>query len=490
MKSKLCSVSRGERSRIVRLVMVHYTHYHCPTSVAPAPVDSPSFEPPSSMNLFHLPSSSSSPSAPPQLNNSLLLGTRPANTSNIAIESNNWDMEGCLSPEDIAQAKGYSGSYLAAIYDPETQEVTLHPAPLLTLARSIIPSGGQSARIQGGATFAAARRDLGEAFGNRKQKLAMRNADRMKVDTTGMDEGILQGVTEAIGESKFDVDALHASQGADGSQPTAANLASRPIPTPHLEATSPEDVYPLSELFPREISSNIYANPYMHASDVSGVQKLLPLASNKSNWLANRIWNRVLSSQRASGEAASSGASGILKTSASHQKQQLRLVLYIAYLWALRSLAASNRKILNDRKGLKEKLKLTSPSAEASSEALLDALLAAFCSRDRARKTWVLTPFGETKLLATLLALCLHADGFVLEIEVLAAEIGMSPNRLKEVAKSLGCTTRYRQGLDLEGGAQQQPAEAGAKGKAKKVMVLKCPVKLPDGSRGGPPARK
>ena len=48
--------------------------------------------------------------------------------------------------------------------------------------------------------YTRARRDLGEAFGNKKQKQAARNMDRMKVNTENMDN-ILEHVASGIGES-------------------------------------------------------------------------------------------------------------------------------------------------------------------------------------------------------------------------------------------------------------------------------------------------
>ncbi|CAO1622663.1 unnamed protein product [Sympodiomycopsis kandeliae] len=447
-------------------------------------VDSPSFEPPKSMTLFHRKShaSSSSDDSSAYTNDSLVIGHRPSQAPNVVIESTNWDISDFASDAGkTARAKGYPGSYLLGVYDPETRKVSLHPAPLLSISRSIVPqapdgSDAASTRIQ--SNYQTARRDLGELFGNRKQKLAMRNADRMKVDTTGMDESVLQGITDTVqGEV---ASSQSQSQQENGSQFSPADLASRPIPTPHLEATLPEYVYPLSELYPAEIASNINPGALMHAEDLDHIKKILPGPVYKSNWLQSRIWSRVLANRRSDGEGE--GPTGILKSSP--QKTQVKQLLYIAYLWSIRSLSSSSRsKILNDRKSLKEKLKLQRSNGEfdPNAESLLDQVLSIYCVKERSNNRLHLTSFNETKLLATICCLILHIDGFQIDPETIANEMSIQPIKIKEVLKSLGCSTRYRQVVpDLTSEDQHKPAVKGNK----KVMVLKCPVKLPEGRNG------
>ena len=320
------------------------------------------------MNLYHHASSSSQP----LIDDSLTLAARPPSAqNNIVIESTNWDLATVASEQEAMQARGYSGQYLVGLYDPAKGQVTLHASPLLTVARNI---HGPSSQAQGRADYAKARRDLGEAFGNRKQKLAMRNADRMKVDTAGMAEGVLDGIATSVAES--------AAKTASSSSSTA--MEARPIPTPHLDATTPDLVYPLAELFPSAVSSNINPSNLLSANDAGHVKRLLPSPMSRSQWLSTRIWHRILASRNNSGDGSST--TGILKTSSSHQKQQLRLLLFIAYLASLRSLSASSRgRTLNDRQALKDKLKIGMNHGEAEAEALIDALLAQFCERDRAK---------------------------------------------------------------------------------------------------------
>ncbi|CAO1623580.1 unnamed protein product [Parajaminaea phylloscopi] len=465
-------------------------------------VDSPSFQPPEAMNLYSLQTDA------PTINDSLAVGARPASSPNVVVESNNYNLLGAHSTEAANQAKGYAGQYAVGLYDPAKQTVTLHTAPLLTMTRTIVKDGPGSSGFTGvRSNFASARRDLGELFGNRKQKLAMRNADRMKVDTTGMDESVLQGITQSV------VDAPKSSRTTaegSGSSMSHSDIRNRPIPFPHLDATTPDAVYPLAEVFPQELSSCINPRLYLEANDADHIHRLLPQQVSRSQWLTTRLWSRALASRRDGPATSSSASSSILKTSSSHQRQQTKLLLYIALLWSLRIMAtSSHNRSLNDRKSLREKLRLVPRSqkrepgeeapadepvrGEAEADTLIDGVLARFCEQERGKggrqSRYILTPFGETKLLATVIVLCLHIDGFQLDIETLSSEMALKPAKLNELAKSVGCVTRSRVVNDVVDADGQSTGTA--RGKAKKVMALKCPVKLPEGNRkSGPPSRK
>lgn len=476
------------------------------SSVGAILIESPYFRPPEAMNLFSLNTKT------PTLDDSLTVGVRPDSAPNVVIDSDNYNLAYANTPELVNQAKGYTGQYVLGIYDAARRKVTLHPAPLLSLSRSIVLGNtGPSRSLEIRSNFASARRDLGELFGNRKQKLAIRNADRMKVDTAGIDEKVLQGIKDAVADARTNPSALN-----EKSLPSHSilneDLSTRPIPLPHLDATTPEAVYPLSELFPRELSLCINSKPYLEANDADQVQKLLPQQVSRSQWLTSRLWLRVQTSKKSATFDTVSGSSGILKTPSNHQRQQMKLLLYIALLWSLRVIATTSRsRGLNDRKSLREKLRLVprTPKKEdgretvadvsepvrgkVEADTLLDAVLSRFCEKERGsdgrKPRYHLTAFCETKLLATIVVLCLHIDGFALDIESLASDMSLKPAKLNELAKSVGCTTRSRV-VEDQGSPDDAAASGAGSRRHKKVMALKCPFKLPDGSRSGPPARK
>ena len=85
------------------------------------------------------------------------------------------------------------------------RKVTLRAVPMFTLTRSVKALANLSSmavdRGMGDAfDYVKARRDLGEAFGNKKQKQSARNMDRMKVNTENMDS-ILEHVATGIDEN-------------------------------------------------------------------------------------------------------------------------------------------------------------------------------------------------------------------------------------------------------------------------------------------------
>lgn len=469
------------------------------TNLVSGAVDSPCFSPPASMSLFHYHSGTPSDSRHPILSDSLVVGSRPAAASNVVLESNNWDMGEAATPHGVQQAKGYAGQYLVGVYDPQDQTVSLHAAPVLTLSKMMHADASRAEDSSAG-NYSRARRDLGEAFGNRKQKLAMRNADRMKVDTAGIDEKILSSITDSVAQSQ------QSHKAADASS-SASPYASRPMPTPHLDAETPDQVYPMAELLPQDVSSSINISALLHANDSTHIKRLLPGPTSRSDYLAERIWSRVLATKRT--HAENGGSSGILKTSSTHQRQQIKVLSFIALLWSIRALAAQSRgKALHDRKTLREKLRLVQRApkdeedndqpampavGEGEADFLLDHIFSRFTTSERSMSSSKarvsLTPFLETKMLTTILALCLHIDGFQLPgLDVLAAEMSIPAVKLKELTKSIGCTTRYRS-ADADTQVLDKQQAKASRGQAK-VMVLKCPVVLPEGGAKGPPKRR
>lgn len=102
--------------------------------------------------------------------------------------------------------------YMVGIYDPSTSTVELRAAPAFIVRRSIKALNDVSASISGYGvndgtmdwdSRVAARRDLGEAFGNRKTKLKAKADDRMKVNTANM-TGIMETVQKEIEENSRD----------------------------------------------------------------------------------------------------------------------------------------------------------------------------------------------------------------------------------------------------------------------------------------------
>ena len=141
---------------------------------------------------------------PANMDDRLLLA---GETDVMQYTSSNWGWgASARAPADMRrETRGYSGDYLLGVYNPETQKVTLRAVPMFTLTRSVkalanLSSMAVDRGMCDAFDYVKARRDLGEAFGNKKQKQSARNMDRMKVNTENMDS-ILEHVATGIDEN-------------------------------------------------------------------------------------------------------------------------------------------------------------------------------------------------------------------------------------------------------------------------------------------------
>jgi len=93
------------------------------------------------------------------------------------------------------------GRYLPGLYDPETNTLTLTPAPLYLMSHrakrlKMAPlSSGNTAEAQ--ALWRTQRNDLGEAFGTRKAKSQIKAQERGKVNAAAM-EGVKSHLMDSI----------------------------------------------------------------------------------------------------------------------------------------------------------------------------------------------------------------------------------------------------------------------------------------------------
>lgn len=90
-----------------------------------------------------------------------------------------------------------------------------------------------------------------------------------------------------------------------------------------------------------------------------------------------------------------------------------------------------------------------------------------------------MTSFTETKLYAYLFALCLHLENFTIDPAALSKDLGMSPTKVTEIFKSLGCTP-----------TKKVVAHANGSTKQERMLILKCPFELPKPRRGRAPQKK
>lgn len=304
---------------------------------------------------------------PASMNDRLLLC---GDTSKIQYLSSNWGWgASAQAPPDLRrETRGYSGEYLLGIYDKHTKQVTLRAVPVFTLNRSIKALADVSALavergVDDGFDYTRARRDLGEAFGNKKQKQTARNMDRMKVNTENMD-GVLEHLASGIDESA-------ANLPSEGELAAALN-ASRALPAANLDAQDPAEAYPIDTMLPPAVRKALSTRTLLACHAQSELGKTLRSLPQPSPWLLPRLWNAVQTAQN----------DGLGSQAAKH----VEVGYYMALLLSFRRNARSLGKAGDDHgAALAQKMRL--PDREK--EVVLDDLLSRFTEKARGSQKYV-----------------------------------------------------------------------------------------------------
>lgn len=324
-------------------------------------------------SLYHASDSGEDNGAATMKDGLLVTGETPT----VQYLSTNWDLGASSSapPALRRDTRGYSGEYLLGVYDKKTQQVTLRAVPVFTLNRSVKALADVSASAlrsaADGLDYSRARRDLGEAFGNKKQKQAARNMDRMKVNTENMDS-VLEHVASGIDESVASL--------PTESELAAALNASRALPQANVDAEDPADVYALDTLLPPTVRKALGTKALLACQSQSELSKALRMLPQPSPWLLPRLWSVV---QTAQNDGAASKAAELV-----------RVGYYLALLLSFRRNARSIGKS-GDESGMLLAQKMRVPDREK--EVLMDDLLSRFAEKARGSQKYVscLTQTGD-----------------------------------------------------------------------------------------------
>ncbi|KAJ1022574.1 hypothetical protein NDA16_003563 [Ustilago loliicola] len=402
-------------------------------------------------------------------------------TDTIAYVGNNFEFG------SSSEARGYTGEYMVGIYDPSSSSVTLRAVPTFQVARSIKANSSLSS-ISSTRTFAdynemtLARRALGDAFGNRKQKANARNQDRMKVDTVNM-EVILDDFTGGIQDNLASLPSLD--------EVLASSTSSRPMPPANLDAKHPVEAYRISDLIPTDIFTSLPIQKLIDSvDDTEALKELIPYSREFPAW----IWSRLVDNlQRSSHLSGSSGkkhttfddddeddnvkpANGggddddVMRMPAlgatedkEDAKNKVRMAYYMSLLWYIQS----HPKSVSQKGKLISSLKL---DGEDANKRIIKAILNTFTETPANSDRAVMPAFHSTKVLAYMCALALHLDNFSVDHDKLARNCNIAPATLRELFRTLGCTSA------VVGG--------------EKRMVLKTPFTLPQPRKGKAGGRK
>lgn len=401
-------------------------------------------------------------------------------TDTIAYVGNNFEFG------SSSEARGYTGEYMVGIYDPSSSSVTLRAVPTFHVSRSIKANSSLSS-ISSTRTFAdynemtLARRALGDAFGNRKQKANARNQDRMKVDTANM-EVILDDFTGGIQENLASLPSLD--------EVLASSTSSRPMPPANLDAKHPAEAYRISDLIPGDIFKSLPIQKLIDsADDTEALKELIPYSREFPAWIWSRLVDNLQrSSHLSSGKkhttfdddddddeatkAANGGADDddVMMMPAlgatedkEDAKNKVRMAYYMSLLWYIQS----HPKSVSQKGKLISSLKL---DGEDANKRIIKAILNTFTETPANSDRAVMSAFHSTKVLAYMCALALHLDNFSVDHDKLARNCNIAPATLRELFRTLGCTSA------VVGG--------------EKRMVLKTPFTLPQPRKGKAGGRK
>ncbi|EAU87662.1 Rpa49 subunit specific to nuclear RNA polymerase I [Coprinopsis cinerea okayama7 len=327
--------------------------------------------------------------------------------------------------------------YFIALHNKKTGKVAVLPqstSPHILVhtvkaLKSIAPAPAPS-KTQ----FREAKNALGETFGTKKAKAAIRAQERNHVDVGAM-EGVMGYVMDSI------------DKGAEGLMTTeeakVASDTNRLIPPFSTEATSPDDIYPLYSIIPEAEWKALSISALDSTKNEKERLALLPY--RYSEWLRQHLRN--------------SGTAESPKT----RKRNLKILLYISAMLAFRQ-ATSRKEINKDQ--IYEKL-APLPSIVA------DSLLSRFTEVARGSTSYQSTSTTKTNLLTHIFALCLKVDQFATDTEMLAQDLSMKTAEVNQLFRSLGCKMvklgdRERTRLGLS----DESAE-------KKRAVLTAPVEFP-----------
>lgn len=331
-------------------------------------------------------------------------GTKEAETSkpfasqNTILAGESESVEFVSASQEETPSSGCN--YYVAVYNKRTNTATLRQAPLHVTTRQVKALKNlepiQSASIE---ERVKQRKTLGETFGTKKAKAAIRAQERNRVDIDAM-KGVTDHIQDRIQENTFSLPTKEeAKVEAD---------KNRLIPPFNADAERPGDVYILSDIIPEAEFNALNISSFLQKG-LSDKDRQAFLPYTRSNWINLQL--RLLFS---SGKPSN--------------KSDVKILWYISTMIAFKNAS----KTLNDKDKLYERLKSV-PSI------VVDGLLSRFTESSRDSTKLQITSQMETKLLAYMFALCLRVGDYAVDCSTIAQDLSMSAAKVNTLFKSLGC---------------------------------------------------
>ncbi|KAI0920527.1 hypothetical protein AcV5_010239 [Taiwanofungus camphoratus] len=322
-------------------------------------------------------------------------------------------------------------SYLVGVHNKRTGVTTLRPAPLHILTRQVKALKNLPPMEVTTDDRAQLRNKLGETFGTKKAKAAIRAQERNRVDIDAM-KGVTAHLQETIMENTGNLPTLEEAK--------ASADSSRLIPPHNTDAQRPEDVYSLHDIIPEAEFNALSTSSFKSAA--SDKERIALLPFSRSDWINQHL--------------------RLLFSAPKLKKTDMKILLYISTMFAFKMAS----RLLNDKPALQDRLKGV-PSI------VVDGLLSRFTETTRTAGTVQITTQKETMLLTHIFTLCLRIDDYATDTAIVAQDLSMPVNKVNTLFKSLGCKIEKLDFRELK--RLGLPDSAGENKRA----VLKVPVEFP-----------
>ncbi|KAF7727977.1 DNA-directed RNA polymerase I subunit rpa49 [Apophysomyces ossiformis] len=326
-------------------------------------------------------------------------------------------------------ANGLYCKYLVGVYSKKDQALTVTPASVLRMRRSV--KALSSATTDGNIAandFTRARAALGLAFGTAKAKQQLKDDERNKVTGEELEEE-MPSIHHEIGKAS-----KNTPKQADLRKDMENQL---PVPAHNMDAESPEEAYDLSSIVTEEELNAMPVKDLLKETTLEGIQSHLPYG------LSGFINDRILIMIKASGKK---------------DRSRLRTLVYISHLMAYLCRVRPN--------DLKTRRKVES-ALNSPPTIVIDKLT------ERYTVSNVRTDLMKDKILCHLFVLCLSVANYSVVCDKLAKDLSMRPSKVITVFRNLGCKIEACN-------ADERAAEGLDKSLAAKKATLVMPLKFPE----------
>lgn len=180
--------------------------------------------------------------------------------------------------------------------------MTITPAPVLRMKRSVKALQSTESNSRSDTTFAQAKASLGMAFGTAKAKKQIKETERNAVKGQHLENDLPDIHTEI---NKYD--------GPTQEDIQRSMQLDLPIPPPNMEAETPQEAYDISTIVTDEELRQVPIKDILKAESFNDLKQLLPYAASK--FVNDRLMN-------------------IIKAQGKKDRQAVRTLVYISYLQA------------------------------------------------------------------------------------------------------------------------------------------------------------